>query len=60
MGGGLVPSLPLVTDKVTVLDMLRMSGAEVGHWVVESDKEQFFRSLGGEGLLKGDSGSGEH
>jgi len=60
LGGGLLPSLPLVTDKVTVLDMLRMSGAGVGHRVVESDKEQFFRSLGGDGLLKGDGGGGEH
>ena len=47
LGGGLLPSLPLVTDKVTVLDMLSMSGAGVGHRVVESDKEQFFRSLWG-------------
>ena len=47
LGGGLLPSLLLVTDKVTVLDMVSMCEAGVGHSVVESDKEQFFRSLWG-------------
>ena len=58
LGGGLLPSLPLVTDKITVLDMLRMRGAGVGHRMVQSDKEQFIRSLEGAKVLEGGGGGG--
>ena len=33
--------------------MLRMTGAGVGHWVVESDKKQFYRVKGGMSVWRG-------
>jgi len=41
----LLPSLPLLTNQVTVLDVLTMSGVGVGSKKVLTDKEKFIRSL---------------
>jgi len=60
LGGGLVPSLPLGTNKVTVLDMLSLTGVGLGTKKVVTDKEYFYRSLGGESGPHDEGGCGEH
>ena len=48
---GLVHSLPLGTNKVTELNMFSLTGVGFGTKKV-TDREYFYRSLGGKGFLQ--------